>query len=656
MLRDNSIQALIWRARTRNGSANLREMKEVNETLGSARTNQKLNFMETTVIGKHNGIPWGQSQYDGWYKEIDLRPYPTAKNPFLSDSVEDMYPRTYGEVNPMGGTNGEIRNVSSGTGAPLSISLNDQTELEDRMYRERFRVDPKNPLSASFAQEVEIMNETNRMRGPMTDYMRTNLKENADEQMVLDRKVATGFLRTYAANENENDVLSGYYNRKSTIFSGDRSDFKDYFQPNNLPDKVGQSIQGKTQENDTSSTALVTVPGQEQPKSSTKEERNQKRKEIIEEIYQKKGEERPKSENILDKNTFDITPSIAPTIRRGVQNPELDGAYNKDINTYIVSIFNNNALLAEYTKAIASYKPVSKASKVNDMRTYVDIPESNPDYVNRLKDRIAIMNVADNLIGSKLLRNEFSEGDKEKMNERRAHLQESIRIDNEKIQNKIAKETTDGINKPSGNTWFSYFSPAIDPTPAKSGPAKSTTNSAKTGPGKPDLNPPLNQTEKKKMTEKGALDPSVTGSTLGPNPIDENFVPAPNPKQEDPMFPDLNPELKTGNKRAFTWDNEEQPQHRKSTRVPTPNTQYPSDNYELAQKLKNNVNSFNSDGMLNSESARLKKAKDAPIVTKKKKENNTGRKFKNTLKDIEKVAQHLYEPGVYHEGIRHGDL
>jgi hypothetical protein len=192
---DQSIPALTWRGGTKDGQFSLKRMHDESFKVVNQSRTGKLLHTPNTVVGLRNGIPLGQDQDYKYNQLIDMNPYPMGKNPFLSDSVEDMYPKTYGQANPMGGTNGTILNVSSITGTPLAMALDDGTELLQRIHTEAFRIDPKNPLSGEFALAAFLKNQTNPETGPMSDYMRMGLAQDAEDAYVLNQQLAAGFLR-----------------------------------------------------------------------------------------------------------------------------------------------------------------------------------------------------------------------------------------------------------------------------------------------------------------------------------------------------------------------------------------------------------------------------------------------------------------------------
>jgi len=192
---DESIPAVTWRGGINDGEFNIKRMQDESFKIINQSRTGKLLHTPNTVLGKRNGVPMGRDQDYHYAQLVEMNPYPMAKTPFLSDSVEDMYPKTYGEANIMGGTNGTIRNVASITGAPLAMALDDGTEILQRIHSEKFRIDPQNPLSGEFALSAFVKNQTNPQTGPMSDYMRIGLAHDAEDAYILNQKLAAGFYR-----------------------------------------------------------------------------------------------------------------------------------------------------------------------------------------------------------------------------------------------------------------------------------------------------------------------------------------------------------------------------------------------------------------------------------------------------------------------------
>jgi len=193
---DQSIPALVWRGATKDGQFNLNRLRhESFKVIPNMNRNGVLMHMPNTSLGKRNGVPDGQEDQILHLQKLQGNPYPTGKSPFLNDSVEHMFPRTYSEANPMGGTNGTIRNVSSIGGTPLAIALDDGTEILQRVHNEKFRMHPDNPLSAEFALNAFVARGQEPELGPVSNFMRLGLAHDAEDAYILNGKMAAGFLR-----------------------------------------------------------------------------------------------------------------------------------------------------------------------------------------------------------------------------------------------------------------------------------------------------------------------------------------------------------------------------------------------------------------------------------------------------------------------------
>ena len=192
---DQSIPALVWRGATKDGQFDLKRLRDESFKVVNLSRNGVLMHMPNTSLGKRNGIPYGQEDQILHLQKLQGNPYPMGKSPYLNGSVEHMFPRTYTEANPMGGTNGTIRNVSSIGGGPLAISLDDGTELLQRVHNEKFRMHPDNPLSAEFALKAFVERGREPELGPVSNFMRLGLAQDAEDAYILNRKMAAGFLR-----------------------------------------------------------------------------------------------------------------------------------------------------------------------------------------------------------------------------------------------------------------------------------------------------------------------------------------------------------------------------------------------------------------------------------------------------------------------------
>ena len=240
---DQSLPALIWRGRLKDGKFDLQAMKGENERLGSSRTNNTINYMQPIVNGLRDGIFDNQAQDTAYLQPQELKPYVTAKSPFLSQSVEDLYPRTYGQTNPLGGSNGEIREVASIGGQPLAITL-DINEIPSRLQSENIRSNAKNPLSDAFAAQAQIEKSNDPIKGPLTDIMRYGVEADYEHQAVLKTRAAQGYIQSGIVTKEELDKLHRKINATRDFQSQDVSDMKSLFlsQVGNLGDQ-GKSVQ-----------------------------------------------------------------------------------------------------------------------------------------------------------------------------------------------------------------------------------------------------------------------------------------------------------------------------------------------------------------------------------------------------------------------------
>lgn len=225
---DNSIAAVVWRGRLKTGGFNLKALKGENESMGSFRSNTSSNYMIPTALGLRDGVPDNQTADVGYLQRQQLNPYPTSKSPFLSQSVEDVYPRVYGQANPMGGTNGEIKEVASMGGSPLAITL-DINQLAGRLRSESLRNDKNNPLSQAFAVQAISNAENDPVKGPLTDIMRYGVKADFEDQSILKQKMATGFLQQGLVEEKAFIGFKRRLDDMRDIYNQDVNDFKDLF-------------------------------------------------------------------------------------------------------------------------------------------------------------------------------------------------------------------------------------------------------------------------------------------------------------------------------------------------------------------------------------------------------------------------------------------
>eukprot|EP01036_Dinobryon_divergens_P027817 gene27817-36649_t len=234
---DESIQALVWRRNLNSGNIDLQPMQQTSFALGSVRGLNKYNFMDSTILGLRNGIPDNAEQNIKYRQKIQLNPYTTAMNPYLAKDIENILPRHH-EVNPLGGTAGELNNLASIGGSPLAFALDDVTELQQRVYVESLRMDPRNPLSAAFAYKAFLEQGAGDVqKGALLDSMRKGLLADTENMATLDSKFKAGYLAKRQLDNTEKKNLDQYVNDTSHATSQDIQNYKDLFHPNLLPSK-----------------------------------------------------------------------------------------------------------------------------------------------------------------------------------------------------------------------------------------------------------------------------------------------------------------------------------------------------------------------------------------------------------------------------------
>lgn len=240
---DESVPASVWRGRTHNGDFSLKKYHENNikEGITTYLNTVQPNMVLPTVLGVRDGTAHNQSALDSMHQKIQLQPYAgtNAKSPFLSDSVEDMYPRVYG-VNPIGGTNRELLTLASIGGSPLAIALDTVNEVDNRMYNERLRMDPRNPLSGAFAKRVFQMKAQQEANGdlpPMSGIMNTELENTHLKRHMYNSRVAAGYNDSFKEGTEQRKYLDKLYNQTRKPTAQDLLDFKDLMKVNRLPDE-----------------------------------------------------------------------------------------------------------------------------------------------------------------------------------------------------------------------------------------------------------------------------------------------------------------------------------------------------------------------------------------------------------------------------------
>ena len=148
-----------------------------------------------TMIGSRNGVPDGADQ-DVYQLQRQIMRRGTNK-PFRSDQMRDILPTVY---------NGNVNILAETGGAPLAFALDDESELEQRLYSEGIRGSIANPLSARFAYKAR-QNRELPVQGGATDVLRKELAANEDDLETKRRKINTGYLGTYNPTLTEETPL-----------------------------------------------------------------------------------------------------------------------------------------------------------------------------------------------------------------------------------------------------------------------------------------------------------------------------------------------------------------------------------------------------------------------------------------------------------------
>jgi hypothetical protein len=83
--------------------------------------------------------------------------------------------------------------LASSGGAPLAFALDDESELQERLYLEGIRGSSSNPLSARYAIAARENREP-PVIGGATDVMRREIEGHLDDQSTMARKLKSGHL------------------------------------------------------------------------------------------------------------------------------------------------------------------------------------------------------------------------------------------------------------------------------------------------------------------------------------------------------------------------------------------------------------------------------------------------------------------------------
>ena len=107
-----------------------------------------------TVVGSRTGT-YPNTEMNTFAKQyLELQPYSHGGMRPFADNQNILLPNY--TTNPIAGTGGYEPNLVSYGDQPLALSLNNMTELENRMDKEKYRLSPDDPLSATFAYNAFI--------------------------------------------------------------------------------------------------------------------------------------------------------------------------------------------------------------------------------------------------------------------------------------------------------------------------------------------------------------------------------------------------------------------------------------------------------------------------------------------------------------------
>ena len=129
------------------------------QTTGGVNVTQR-QYQKQDVIGARKGFE-NQFPEDSAYQQFELQPYKNGMRPYSDkDSLE--HPQYI--TNPLAGSGGYVPNLVSHAGAPLAFALDNETELEDRIYKEKFRMSSSDPLSGTYTQRAIIKQEKKNIK------------------------------------------------------------------------------------------------------------------------------------------------------------------------------------------------------------------------------------------------------------------------------------------------------------------------------------------------------------------------------------------------------------------------------------------------------------------------------------------------------------
>jgi DNA-binding phage protein len=186
MNQDNSVQGILFRLRRGIGNPDT-ELRRHNAYALQLRGNPTIpgTGKVATSLGKRNGVPDGGDQ-DVYQLQRQIMRRGTTR-PFRTDQMRDIVPTIY---------NGNVNILAETGGAPLAFALDDESELEQRLYSEGIRGSIANPLSARFAFNTR-QNRELPVQGGATDVLRQELTANEDDLETKGRKMKSGYLGKY---------------------------------------------------------------------------------------------------------------------------------------------------------------------------------------------------------------------------------------------------------------------------------------------------------------------------------------------------------------------------------------------------------------------------------------------------------------------------
>ena len=183
MNEDDSVQAVLFRMRKGIGSGYQALKNYKNNCLRMyGRPYLPTRGKIPTIIGKRNGVPIGSDQ-DYYQQQRNVMFHRTTR-PYQSNELRDILPTVY---------NGNVNMLASSGGAPLAFALDDDSELQERLYSEGIRGSLSNPLSARFAMNAHHNREP-PIIGGQTDIMRRELEGHQDDEETMARKLQSGHL------------------------------------------------------------------------------------------------------------------------------------------------------------------------------------------------------------------------------------------------------------------------------------------------------------------------------------------------------------------------------------------------------------------------------------------------------------------------------